>query len=203
MTKNIDVNNLIENNKFDQAIALANQLLLSSNFNSVDWLRIGVNFLKSDFYEIAMLCLKKSILLNSNHYSAYTNIGVIYFKYYQDYEKAIYNFQKSIKLNPKNPSALFNLGCCYADNNQNIKAISLFKKAMLLKPDHYNALYNLSLQELSINNYEDGWKNYESRKTVLNINAKSIIDISKLSKGLYVIKFNGSEFTETKNFVVE
>ena len=40
-------------------------------------------------------------------------------------------------------------------------------------------------------------------KTVLNINAKSIIDISKLSKGLYVIKFNGSEFTETRNFVVE
>ena len=40
-------------------------------------------------------------------------------------------------------------------------------------------------------------------KTVLNINATSVIDISKLSKGLYVIKFNGSEFTETRNFVVE
>ena len=40
-------------------------------------------------------------------------------------------------------------------------------------------------------------------KTVLNVNAKNIIDITELSKGLYVIKFNGKNFSETKSFVVE
>ena len=40
-------------------------------------------------------------------------------------------------------------------------------------------------------------------KVVLDVNVKSIIDISELSKGLYIIKFNGKNFSETKSFVVE
>jgi hypothetical protein len=40
-------------------------------------------------------------------------------------------------------------------------------------------------------------------KEVLKIKATNSIDISSLSKGIYVIKFNGSDFVETRNFIVE
>ena len=40
-------------------------------------------------------------------------------------------------------------------------------------------------------------------KEVLKTKAANSIDISSLSKGIYVIKFNGSDFVETRNFVVE
>ena len=40
-------------------------------------------------------------------------------------------------------------------------------------------------------------------KVVLNTKAKSVIDISDLSKGIYMIKFNGLGFSESRNFVVE
>jgi len=40
-------------------------------------------------------------------------------------------------------------------------------------------------------------------KEVLKTKAANSIDISSLSKGIYVIKFNGYDFVETRNFVVE
>ena len=40
-------------------------------------------------------------------------------------------------------------------------------------------------------------------KEVLKTKAANSIDISSLSKGIYVINFNGSDFVETRNFVVE
>ena len=40
-------------------------------------------------------------------------------------------------------------------------------------------------------------------KEVLKVNGTNSIDISSLSKGIYVIKFNGPDFVETRNFVVE
>ena len=40
-------------------------------------------------------------------------------------------------------------------------------------------------------------------KEVLKTKTANSIDISSLSKGIYVIKFNGYDFVETRNFVVE
>ena len=40
-------------------------------------------------------------------------------------------------------------------------------------------------------------------KVVLNLESKNIIDISKLSKGIYMIQFIGNDILETRNFVVE
>ena len=74
-------------------------------------------------------------------------------------------------------------------------------------PDDLVVYPNPASNNLYVNNIPENTESINiiniEGKTVLNINATSVIDISKLSKGLYVIKFNGSEFTETRNFVVE
>ena len=40
-------------------------------------------------------------------------------------------------------------------------------------------------------------------KVVLSLESKNTIDISKLTKGIYMIQFKGLSFSETRNFVVE
>jgi hypothetical protein len=74
-------------------------------------------------------------------------------------------------------------------------------------PDDLVVYPNPATNNLYVNNVPENTESINiiniEGKTVLNISATSVIDISKLSKGLYVIKFNGSEFTETRNFVVE
>ena len=74
-------------------------------------------------------------------------------------------------------------------------------------PDDLVVYPNPASNNLYVNNIPENTESINiiniEGKTVLNISTTSVIDISKLSKGLYVIKFNGSEFTETRNFVVE
>ena len=74
-------------------------------------------------------------------------------------------------------------------------------------PDDLVVYPNPASNNLYVNNIPENTESINiiniEGKTVLNISATSVIDISILSKGLYVIKFNGSEFTETRNFVVE
>ena len=74
-------------------------------------------------------------------------------------------------------------------------------------PDDLVVYPNPASNNLYVNNIPENTESINiiniEGKTVLNISATSVIDISKLSKGLYVIKFNGSEFTETRNFVIK
>jgi hypothetical protein len=74
-------------------------------------------------------------------------------------------------------------------------------------PDDLIVYPNPAKDNLYVNNLP---KNTESisiinieGKVVLEVTVKSIIDISELSKGLYIIKFNGKSFSETKSFVIE
>jgi len=74
-------------------------------------------------------------------------------------------------------------------------------------PDKLMVYPNPASNNLYINNIPNNIEfiniiNIEG-KEVLKTKAANSIDISSLSKGIYVIKFNGSDFVETRNFVVE
>jgi hypothetical protein len=74
-------------------------------------------------------------------------------------------------------------------------------------PDKLIVYPNPSSNNLYVNNIPNNIQfiniiNIEG-KEVLKTKAANSIDISSLSKGIYVIKFNGSDFVETRNFIVE
>ena len=74
-------------------------------------------------------------------------------------------------------------------------------------PDDLIIYPNPSSDKIYINNISEKTSTIEivniEGKVVLKTNPKNIIDISSLSKGIYVINFTGKEYFESKNFVVE
>ena len=125
--------------------------------------------MNSEYYSHALDCFNKTISINKNHYSAYTNLGVIYFKYIINIDLAINFFLKSLSINSTNPIALYNLGCCYEEKNMIKKSIFYFSQTLKIQPNHYRARYNLSLKQLMLCDYNNGWVNFEVRKKILSI----------------------------------
>ena len=103
------------------------------------------------------------------HYTAYTNIGVIYFKFFSDYKKAIDNFLKSLLIKEDNEIALYNLGCCFGELGSVNKAIEYFKKTLDVNKNHNGAKFNLSIRQLLKYDFKDGWINYEARKKIVGL----------------------------------
>lgn len=103
-----------------------------------------------------------AILKMPNHGGAYTNLGNVYNKLH-DYEKASKLHEKSIELEPNGSNAYSNLGTSYKYLGLSNKAISSYKKAIELDPNFVNAHFDLATMYLAMEDFENGWKEYEWR----------------------------------------
>ncbi|NPV01170.1 MAG: tetratricopeptide repeat protein [Brevinematales bacterium] len=88
----------------------------------------------------AMNDYKKTIELDPNHAKAYNNLGVVYFKLYNDKENAEKNFKKSMELSKTNSLVYFNLGSIYYNQKRYDEAIRFFNEAIKLRPAYVEAL---------------------------------------------------------------
>ena len=113
----------LENDKIGKSKEILKKIIHLNNLKSQEFLYLGIKFLNSNCLDESLICLKKSLEINPNHYSAYTNIGVIYFKKFKNYNLAIKNFKESININSNNASAYYNMGCCFEEINQINEAI--------------------------------------------------------------------------------
>lgn len=109
---------------------------------------------------------------DSTLYTAYNNIGVIYFSFLNDLVKAENYFRLATKIRPKYAQAYENIGNCLKAKNQPDSAIYYYKQAILSKPKQYSAytswyeiLFNqkkynncISLMNVALSNFVD---NYE------------------------------------------
>ena len=93
----------INNNQSDLASKILNESILKNkNLDPLELIKIAIELLKVGDYQTSLKALLKSIEINPKHYTAYTNIGVIYFKFKNDLNKAIDYFKKSVEINSKN-----------------------------------------------------------------------------------------------------
>ena len=88
----------------------------------------------------AMKDYKKTIELDPNHAKAYNNLGVVYFKLYNDNENAEKNFKKSMELSKTNSLVYYNLGSIYYNQKRYDEAIRFFNEAIKLRPAYVEAL---------------------------------------------------------------
>ncbi len=134
---------------------------IDPNFIEV-YSNMGAALNKAKKYDEAIKALETAIQKSPKHAGAYTNLGNVYNKLYE-YKKAIKMHEKSIKLDPKGCNAYSNVATSYKQLGQTQKAIQNYKKAIELKPDFVNAHFDLATVYLSIENFLDGFEQYEWR----------------------------------------
>lgn len=112
-------------------------------------------------------CIKyytQAVKNDSSIYSAYNNVGVVYYSFLNDMSNAKKYFSLAIRHRPLYSQAYENIGNCYKQEKNIKKALECYKKAIVISPKQYSAfmaainmsfenkLYNQSINFIQIAN---------------------------------------------------
>jgi tetratricopeptide (TPR) repeat protein len=91
------------------------------------------------------------------------------------YKEAEVFFKQALKINPNLGPAWANLGICQKFAGNFEEARKSLEQARRCEPEQIEHQWNLSLIELALGDYENGWRNYESRYNPFRIAPDRVI----------------------------
>lgn len=153
---------LLEEKQFQTAIEYFNQALaldplsLEGNHNK------GIALEKMGKLHEALICYQKAIESYPDSPKTHNNIGNVYRELGQN-ELAISSFNKALVLDPCYAEAYSNLGWTLYGAQDYEKSKECFHKALKINPNLTPAIFNLSLSQLILGEFNEGWVNYEHR----------------------------------------
>ena len=130
---------------------------------------LGVAYSQKNQLDKAIDCYKKALVINPENADAYSNMGFALKRQNKVFE-AIKCYLKALELNPNHIDAHFNLGIAYSDTMQFKESIKCYRKVVELNPQYTDVYLNLATALLLDRDFESGWKAYEQRKAVQQIN---------------------------------
>lgn len=155
--------------KFEEAITFYKKALVIKPEEISLNLNIGLCYSELKDYSSALYHYKKILKHDDTSQNflkvkagAYLNSANINF-FHNKFDKAIEILEHVIEIRPEHSNAYVNLGLCYSYKNDKKKAIDYFKKALELDNSDLDAIYNLAYTQLSVGDFENGFKNYECR----------------------------------------
>ena len=78
-------------------------------------------------------------------------------------EEAVACYERALSLKPDFAKAHYNLGCARHASGHLEEALLYYKRAQIFQPDFAQASFSESLALLSLGDFADGWRKYESR----------------------------------------
>ena len=153
---------MIEQKNFKNALKFAEKLYSLNKNYELGLIYMGIINYSLKNYENAIILFKKALLINPKSFDALLNIGVTFRKLGEN-EKAIDCFNKCANVNSNKSIIFYNLGSIYEEECDLKKAITFYKKAISINNQDYDSIHAMSLCQLSMQHYEDGFKNYELR----------------------------------------
>ena len=105
---------------------------------------------------------ERAIKIDPEHQRSHVNLTIILNELGLA-KSALESADMALYLEPICADTYNNLGIIYSDLSKPIVSIKKYKKALELDPTHTDAHFNMSLQMLKIQNFSDGWLNYENR----------------------------------------
>ena len=123
----------------------------------------GKLFHDQKIFDKAIELYKKSFSLDPKNDISLYNLGNIYVSQ-KKFEDAIKYFKEAIKINPSNFLAFNNLGFSYKYNGKFELAAEFYKKAIQQNPNFVETHLNYSTILLTMENFQDGFEEYEWRK---------------------------------------
>ncbi|MFO7620555.1 MAG: tetratricopeptide repeat protein, partial [Bacteroidales bacterium] len=147
-------------NFLDSCLVLVNKALtIDDKLDGAYYLR-GLYFRQNGNIEEALNNYNKTLKLNPNFYSAYTEKGTLYSIVLSDNVKGLENYHKALTLvsGEERPNLLRGLGNRYADLGFAEKAIYYFKEAFSLDGNQIYYLQRLAWLEFTLENYKESLK---------------------------------------------
>ena len=132
------------------------------------YIQLGVVLSRKKQYISAATCYRQALKIDPYFAKAHNNLGNVLREIGQE-DKALEHYLKAQDSNPHFIQALNNIGLWYADHGETHKAMSYYQQAIDLQPEFSASHINLSMAQLLLGNFEEGWEEYEWRfKTIDN-----------------------------------
>ena len=153
---------LIHQFKYNEALKFATNFHQLGTMMETSSIYLGtINFLLSNLKE-SFEYFKIALSINPKNCHALINQAAVLNKL--DQNKEAKNLLEKALLIDKNSTAAYkNFATIFEDELQFDKAQEFYLKALKINPNDQQALYALGQIQLSNNDYEKGWKNYEHR----------------------------------------
>lgn len=156
-------------NSFQKAVELGHKKT-TEIYNNISFCLISVYDHKNSFNDkksknsliLAENYSKKVIKNDPKNIVALTNLGLCNL-YQFNIELAIQYFEKAIIINPSFNNNYSNLSLAYRYAEDYINAEKNYKKSISLQKKNNELLTLLAEVQLCMNNFQEGWNNYESR----------------------------------------
>ncbi|MEW6054469.1 MAG: tetratricopeptide repeat protein [Nitrospirota bacterium] len=133
---------------------------------------LGVAFQNKGNIDTSILYYEIALGLNPEFLEAYHNLGIAY-KDKGQFDDAIMCFLRAIQIKADHVGAYYNLGNTLVANGRYNEALQIYKKVLDIKPDYPDAHLAISMLNLRLGNFQDGWKGYEYRwKLEENLNRR-------------------------------
>ena len=143
---------LKKNEKFEEALEILNQLF-SNEPSSIIVKKTLIevlfeygNYLNDDWveeFERAVDCFTKIINLDTEHYRAWYNLGISYFRL-EETEKSLKAYEQALKIKPDYEYIYYNIGLLHETLNKDFEtAIIYYEKALSLNENFMYAIQAL------------------------------------------------------------
>ena len=129
------------------------------------WINRAFSLNELDCSFEAINSFRKGLQLDPNNPDAWNNLGLSYYSQ-ELYPQALNCFNQSISIDSNLPSAHINIANSYVEQGQADLALEPLSKAVEFSSktdDSPNALWNMSLVNLLLGDFENGWRQYEAR----------------------------------------
>lgn len=123
---------------------------------------LGFLFNEIKKFELALEQYQKAMILNTSNHQTYYNRGIVY-ENIKKYHEALCDFNKAIELNPRFKEAYISRGNIKFAQQDLEGALEDYSKSIKLDINSYEAIFNSSIIYLIKNNFQEGWKLYETR----------------------------------------
>jgi tetratricopeptide (TPR) repeat protein len=120
----------------------------------------GIALQRCERLEEALADYDKAISIKADYAEAYSNRGTV-FKELGRLEEALESYDKAISIKADYAEAYSNRGITLKELGRLEEALLSHHKAVDIKPDYAEASWNLSLCNLLMGNFQDGWQGYE------------------------------------------
>lgn len=163
--------------KYQEAIDTFTMFIEIDLGNAYVYKNRGVAFMKLKKYDLAIRDFEKGKSILPTLKGIHSNLGVAWYCK-KEYEKAIENYSVELNQNSKEYYLFFNRALCYAELEQNEKALEDVSKTLELKPDFNLALsfkddILMRLKRAEVNEKLLSEPNQESKKEPEKASAKS------------------------------
>ena len=142
-------------------------------------------FCKLGQLDKAEMLFKRSLELDPQQINIANELAQLYHEI-RKHDESIKYYQHALSIDPNNSSVLNNIGHVTRETGDIDKAIEYFKRSIDLEKDlslekRSVALNNLALNQLSIQNFSEGWESYRFRPSIVDSELSPCLDKEQIT----------------------